>query len=89
MSTSEDANMLETLNSFYKADSASLRAGGGDFTASAATLDPECVIYQPVLLPYGGDGVDTAALKNGCGRLLKSGVLWRLESRSRCCRETS
>ena len=54
MSTSEDAKMLETLNSFYEAESAFLRAGGGDFTAIAATLDPECVIYQPVSLPYGG-----------------------------------
>ncbi len=54
MSTSEDANMLGTLNSLYKADSAYLRAGGGGFTAIAATLDPECVIYQPVSPPYGG-----------------------------------
>ena len=54
MSTSEDAKTLGTLNSFYEAESAFLRAGGGDFTAIAATLDPECVIYQPVSLPYGG-----------------------------------
>ena len=54
MSDSEDAGMLRTLNNFYKAESAYLEAGGGDFAAIAATLHPECVIHQPVSLPYGG-----------------------------------
>lgn len=54
MSHAEDAQMLETLGSFYDAESAYLRAGGGDFAAIAATLDPECVLYQPASLPYGG-----------------------------------
>ena len=47
--------MLETLDSFYRAESAYLQAGDGDFAAIAATLDPECVIYQPVSLSYGGE----------------------------------
>lgn len=55
MSQSEDTKILQTLDSFYKAESAYLRAGGGDFAAIAATLDPECVIYQPASLPYGGE----------------------------------
>ncbi len=54
MSHSEEARMLATLDSFYKAESAYLRVGGGDFAAIAATLDPECVIYQPSSLPYNG-----------------------------------
>ncbi len=45
---------ISTLHRFYEAESAYLAAGGGDFSAIAATLDPECVIYQPASLPYGG-----------------------------------
>ena len=52
---SERTGMLETLDRFYKAESAYLAAGGGDFSWIAATLDPECVIYQPHSLPYGGE----------------------------------
>ena len=55
MSHSEHANMLATLDRFYRAESACLAAGGGDFGAIAATLDSECVIYQPLSLPYGGE----------------------------------
>jgi len=44
-----------TLNRFYKEEAAYLAAGGGDFSAIAATLDPECVIFQPASLPYGGE----------------------------------
>ena len=55
MSSSEHAKMLKTLDSFYKAESAYLASGGGDFTAIAATLNSECVIYQPRSLPYGGE----------------------------------
>ena len=45
---------LPTLRRFYEAEGAYLAAGGGDFSRIAATLDPECVIYQPASLPYGG-----------------------------------
>jgi len=46
---------LATLDRFYKEEAAYLAAGGGDFSAIAATLDPECVIFQPASLPYGGE----------------------------------
>ncbi len=52
---SESAGMLKTLDEFYKAESSYLAAGGGDFSPIAATLDPQCVIYQPRSLPYGGE----------------------------------
>ncbi len=55
MSQVESTKIPATLDTFYKAESAYLRAGGGDFAAIAATLDPECVIYQPASLPYGGE----------------------------------
>ncbi len=47
--------MLKTLELFYQAEGAYLRAGGGDFTAIASTLASECVLYQPPSLPYGGE----------------------------------
>ncbi len=55
MQIPEQASALETLLQFYKAESAYLAAGNGDFSRIAATLDPECVIYQPASLPYGGE----------------------------------
>ncbi len=45
----------ETLKRFYEAESAYLASGGGDFSGVAATLDPDCVIFQPTSLPYGGE----------------------------------
>ena len=46
---------LATIERFYAAETAYLAPGGGDFRAVAATLDPECVLYQPNSLPYGGE----------------------------------
>jgi len=46
---------LATLMRFYEAETAYLAPGGGDFSVIAATLDPECVLYQPASLPYGGE----------------------------------
>ncbi len=54
MNPHEQQNSLATLTRFYEAESAYLATGGGDFSGIAATLDPECVIYQPASLPYGG-----------------------------------
>ncbi len=45
---------VSTLERFYKAEADYLAAGGGDFSAIASTLDPQCVIFQPASLPYGG-----------------------------------
>ena len=52
----EDAQRrrLQTLQDFYNAEDAYIKAGGGDFSAIAKTLDPNCVVKQPVSLPYGG-----------------------------------
>ncbi len=55
MEIPEQEPALETLLQFYKAESAYLAANGDDFSGIAATLDPECVIYQPASLPYGGE----------------------------------
>ncbi len=46
---------LATLMRFYDAETAYLAPGGGDFSVIAATLDPDCVLYQPASLPYGGE----------------------------------
>ena len=46
---------FETLQRFYKEESAYLEAPENGFAGIAATLDPECVIYQPASLPYGGE----------------------------------
>ena len=46
---------VAAIERFYAAEAAYLRPGGGDFAALAATLDPECVLYQPASLPYGGE----------------------------------
>ena len=54
MTTPEREPATATLARFYEAESAYL-AAGGDFSSIAATLDPECVIYQPASLPYGGE----------------------------------
>ena len=53
----EDAQQqqrLQTLQDFYTAEDAYIKAGGGDFSAIARTLDPDCVVRQPISLPYGG-----------------------------------
>ncbi len=55
MNTSEREPATTTLARFYEAESAYLATGGRDFSAIAAALDPECVIYQPASLPYGGE----------------------------------
>ena len=44
---------LATIRRFYEAESAYLAPDGGDFRVIAATLDLECVLYQPASLPYG------------------------------------
>ncbi len=46
---------LAAIERFYAAETAYLAPGGGDFGVTAATLDPECVLYQPASLPYGGE----------------------------------
>ena len=46
---------IAVIRRFYEAEAAYLTPGGGDFDALAATLDPECVLYQPASLPYGGE----------------------------------
>lgn len=55
MSTPEQEPALATLARFYEAERLYLASGDGDFSGIAATLDPECVIYQPSSLPYGGE----------------------------------
>ena len=53
---SDDHNAaIATIRRFYKAEAGYLTPGGGDFDALSATLDPECVLYQPASLPYGGE----------------------------------
>ena len=52
--TNPPAN-IAILNQFFGAETSYIAAGGGDFGPIAATLDPECVIYQPSSLPYGGE----------------------------------
>ena len=44
-----------TLQRFYDAETVYLSPGGGDFGVIAETLDPDCVLYQPDSLPYGGE----------------------------------
>ena len=55
MTEFQHAPSLATLSSFYEAEAAYLTADSPDFAGIAATLDPECVIYQPASLPYGGE----------------------------------
>ena len=50
-----DNAAFATLRRFYTAETAFLAPGGGDFTPIAETLDPDCVLYQPASLPYGGE----------------------------------
>ncbi len=54
---------LATIERFYDAETAYLAPGGGDFGVIAATLDPECVLYQPASLPYGGEWRDPAGFE--------------------------
>ena len=46
---------VTAIRRFYEAEASYLRPGGGDFEALAAPLDPQCVLYQPASLPYGGE----------------------------------
>ena len=46
---------LASLQRFYAAETAYLAADDPDFGVIASTLDPDCVIYQPASLPYGGE----------------------------------
>ena len=55
MSDKGYAAALANLERFYAAEAAYLLAAAPDFAPIAATLDPECVIYQPASLPYGGE----------------------------------
>ena len=52
---STESSALRAIRRFYEAEAAYLAPGGGDFQAMAATLDVECVLYQPASLPYGGE----------------------------------
>lgn len=51
----QDSSSLATLQRFYDAETTYLLSAERDFAGIAATLDPECVIYQPASLPYGGE----------------------------------
>ena len=51
----QDQATLETLMRFYAAESAYCEAGGGDFSAIAATLTPDVVLRIPESLSYGGE----------------------------------
>ncbi len=55
MATTKQEDSLGTLSRFYEAETAYLLAGDQDFSGIALTLDPECAIYQPASLPYGGE----------------------------------
>ena len=55
MSSSEELNAVRVIQRFYEAEGAYLEAGGGDLSAMMANLDPECVLFQPACLPYGGE----------------------------------
>ncbi len=47
---------IAVIQRFYEAEATYLQpGGGGDFNALTATLDAECVLYQPASLPYGGE----------------------------------
>lgn len=51
----QPAAAVASLQRFYAAESTYLLAAEPDFGPVAVTLDPECVIYQPDSLPYGGE----------------------------------
>ena len=46
---------IAVLRRFYAAEEAYLAPDGGDFAVIAATLHPDCVIYQADSLPYAGE----------------------------------
>lgn len=50
-----DTAAAATLRRFYAAETVYLAPGGGDFGPIAETLDPDCVLHQPLSLPYGGE----------------------------------
>ena len=50
-----DESAKAVIERFYAAEAAYLLAPEPDFAPVAATLDAECVIYQPASLPYGGE----------------------------------
>ena len=62
----EDAQQqqrLQTLQDFYTAEDVYIKAGGGDFSAIARTLDPDCVVrhrsrYGMVACGGGHAGVE-------------------------------
>ncbi len=53
--TAGTRSTLETLKEFYDAEASYMKSDVGDFSAVASTLDPDCVIYEPESLPYGGE----------------------------------
>ena len=69
-----DAAAIANLKRFYAAESAYLLAAEPDFGPVAATLDRECVIYQPASLPYGGIGAAMPGSRRGCVSFTRSGL---------------
>ncbi|WP_271985680.1 nuclear transport factor 2 family protein [Pseudoclavibacter terrae] len=61
--TDQPLDPTSALLRFYAAETAYLAPGGGDFSVVAQTLDPECVLYQPSCLPYGGEWRGTAGFE--------------------------
>ncbi|TDU89842.1 hypothetical protein EV138_3419 [Kribbella voronezhensis] len=57
---SSDTDVMAAMNRFYAAEAAYVAAGGSaagaDFTAVAACLDPDVVLYQAPGLPFTGTG---------------------------------
>ena len=49
-----DVTGIHVLRSFYEAETDYLRSESRDFAVLASTLHPDCVMYQPDSLPYGG-----------------------------------
>ncbi len=54
-----------------------LAPDGGEFSAVAATLDPECVLYQPTSLPMAANGARRPASRPGCRPSASNGSRWR------------
>ena len=49
------SDAAEVIARFYAAEADYMNAGGADFAAMAATLDPEVVLHQSPDLPWGGE----------------------------------
>ena len=73
------ATPAEVVEGFYAAEAAYMAAGGGDFTAMAATLDPEVVLRQSPDLPWGGEFHGHAGYEDWARRM--SAAFDRLEVR--------